>query len=309
MDEDDFYALRTAYYLGDYAKVDQEYKNLSGLTGMKAKERDSYLCRSLIAQNRFKEAQRLSRGEASPIVATKQLLTFKQATSSAAKEIVMERLKEYLCEASYLENNSFCVIAAQIFVDHGLFREALELVVNRADGRDNLERLLIETQIYLQLDRPDLAQKALQKMQEMEDDDAMTQMATIALFLYHGGAQKVSDARELIEDLMAAGEATILLVDMLCVANMHARHWSEAWKLCKQARDLAKKFKAGNDKFEMSTATLINSITCLLHLNKGQEIIPKLEEQLRRIAPEHRYLKDLDDMSAMFDKSANNFKL
>ncbi len=57
MDEDDFYALRTAYYIGDYDKVEVEYKNLSDLTGMKAKERDSFYCRSLIAQRRFKEVE------------------------------------------------------------------------------------------------------------------------------------------------------------------------------------------------------------------------------------------------------------
>ena len=29
MDDDEFYALRTAFYVGDYNKVEKEYKNLS----------------------------------------------------------------------------------------------------------------------------------------------------------------------------------------------------------------------------------------------------------------------------------------
>eukprot|EP00483_Globobulimina_turgida_P011381 UN11403 len=225
MDEDDFYALRTAYYIGDYEKVEKEYKNLSNLTGMKAKERDSYLCRSLIAQRRFKEASKLAKGEASPLVAVKQLLTYAQANSPDTKDIVIDKLKEYLKEASYLDNNTFCVITSQIFIEHCMYREALELVINLQNNDGNLEKLLQETQIYLKIGRPDLAQKCVAKMQELEDDDAITQIANISLCLFHGGYQKVNDANELIEDLINANNPTIQLINMQCVASMHLKNW------------------------------------------------------------------------------------
>merc|ERR1712083_680497 len=201
----------------------------------------------------------------------------------------------------YLENSTFCVISSQVFIDNSMFREALELVVG-SDEEDHLEKLLQETQIYLKIARPDLAQKALQKMQELEDDDAMTQIAQIMLCLYHGGHQKVNEAQELIEDLISANNDTIQLVNMQCVAAMHLKSWTEAYKLCKQSRDLAKKLKANNKNFEIPPATLINSITCLQNLNKGQEIIPKLIAELKRIDPQHQYLRDLDEMDALFDK-------
>eukprot|EP00484_Ammonia_sp_Unknown_P022923 CAMPEP_0197035670 /NCGR_PEP_ID=MMETSP1384-20130603/13403_1 /TAXON_ID=29189 /ORGANISM="Ammonia sp." /LENGTH=311 /DNA_ID=CAMNT_0042465761 /DNA_START=46 /DNA_END=981 /DNA_ORIENTATION=- len=311
MEEDDFYALRTAYYIGDFDKVEREYKNLSHSTGMKAKERDSLYCRSLVAQHRFKEATKIARGEASAIVAVKQLIVYKQATSDEAKEMVIDKLKEYLKESSYLENTAFCVVTAEIFIEHAMYREALELVTSshgKSSSDGNLEKLLQETHIYLRIGRPDLAQKALQRMQELEDDDAITQMANISLCLFHGGAQKVQDGVELIEDLMNANAATIQLINMQCVANMHLKNWSEAWKLCKRSRDLAKELQANNKSFELSTATLINSITCLRNLNKGHEIVPKLFEQLKRINPNHPFLLENDRMSALFDKSAKNFK-
>eukprot|EP01084_Bolivina_argentea_P172543 298901_1 len=311
MDEDDFYALRTAYYIGDYGKVEREYKNLNNLTGMKAKERDSYLCRSLIAQRRFKEASKLAKGESSPIAGVKQLLLYKQATSSDTKEIIIDKLREYIKEGSYLENNTFCIIASEIFIENLMYREALELVINinNRNSDENLEKLLQETQIYLKIGRPDLAQKSVQKMQELEDDDAITQIANISLCLFHGGYQKVNDANELIEDLISANNPTIQLINMQCVANMHLKNWTEAWKLCKQSRDLAKQLQTNNKHFEISTATLINSITCLQNLNKGQEVIPKLLDQLHKINPNHKYLKNKQNMEALFDKSAKNFKL
>ena len=251
----------------------------------------------------------MAKGEASPLVAAKQLLLFKQATSAENKEIVIDNLREYLKEPSYLDNDSFCVISSQVFIDNGMFREALELVVSANDGNWNLEKLLQETQIYLKIARPDLAEKSWKKMQELEDDDALTQIAQVLLCLYKGGHQKVTEAQELIEDLISANNDTIQLVNMQCVAAMHLKSWTEAYKLCKQSRDLAKKLKAGNNNFEIPPATLINSITCLQNLNKGKEIVPKLIQELRRTDPDHQYLRDLEEMDALFDKSAKNFKL
>ncbi len=129
-------------------------------------------------------------------------------------------------------------------------------------------------------------------MQELEDDDAITQIANISLCLFHGGYQKVNDANELIDDLINANNPTIQLINMQSVANMHLKNWTEAWKLCKQSRDLAKQLQSNNKHFQISTATLINSITCLQNLNKGQEVIPKLFDQLNKINPNHKYLDD-----------------
>ena len=214
-----------------------------------------------------------------------------------------------LKEPSYLENATFCVIVSQIFIENAMYREALELVVDSKSNEGNLEKLLQETQIYLKISRHDLAQKSFQKMQDLEDDDTLTQIAQIALNLFHGGAQKVNEANELIDDLMNANNPTIQLLNMQCVANMHLKNWTEAWKLCKQSRDLAKKYQADNKNFNIATATLINSITCLRHLNKGSEILVKLIAELKRIAPDHAYLREQEQMEAMFDKSAKNFKL
>ncbi len=45
-----------------------------------------------------------------------------------------------------------------------MYREALELVINIKNNSDgNLEKLLQETQTYLKIGRPDLAQKSVQK--------------------------------------------------------------------------------------------------------------------------------------------------
>lgn len=302
MDEDLFFNIRKSYYIGDYAGVEKEAKNnLSNLSGTKAKERDAYLCRAYIAQNKFKKAQSVSgKTVATPLLAVKQLSIFKQATSVEEKELVIETLKGYLEEESVVENVTFCVVTAQIFVECAMFKEALQLVVKS----NNLEKLLMQVQIYLKISRPDLAAKSFSRMQELEDDDPLTTLANIGLCLFHGGSNKVRDAVEYIEELCNTNADTVLLKNMQAVCSMHLGNYTEAWKLCKVARDLAKK-----NGTETVSATLINSIVCLQHLNKGQDLLPKLLNQLKASYPNHPFIKQNEEMEKLFDRSAQNFKI
>ena len=128
-------------------------------------------------------------------MAVKELSKYKQAKSLDAKEIVIDKLKEYLSEPSVLENTTFSVVTSSIFLQQKMYREALEIV----SDNNSLEKLLMQTQIYLAINRPELASKSLSKMQDLEDDDALTQIANISLCLYHGGETKVLEGLELID--------------------------------------------------------------------------------------------------------------
>ena len=164
----------------------------------------------------------------------------------------------------------------------------------------------MQCNIYLQIFRPDLAAKTVSKMRELEDDDPLTTLATIALCLYHGGQEKVNECLEMLDDLCqssASGE-TILMKNMQAVANIHLQNYTQAWKLCKQARDIASKANMETDE-----NTLVNSIVCLQHLTKGQKILPKLHSELKRISPEHPFVRQTADMSQMFDRAAANFSI
>ena len=68
------------------------------------------------------------------MVACKQLLTYRQATDELGREQVIDNIKERLKESSYLDNSTFCVIASTIFLEEGMYREALQLVVSTGSG-------------------------------------------------------------------------------------------------------------------------------------------------------------------------------
>lgn len=299
-EEDEFYAIRTAYYLGDFVNVEKEYNNLKDLTGNQAKERDSFLCRAYIAQNKFKNVKQICGDNvAPPLLAVKQLSQYKQSTSIEERELVIDTLQELLEDESIKDNVTFCVVASQIFIEENKFKEALQLV----NQHNSLEKLLMQVVIYLKIYRQDLAYKALERMKEVDDDDPLTTLANIQINLNVGTATKAKESIEMLDDLCVNNDSP-LLRNMMTVAYMTALNFNEAYRTVKKARDLC---KAHN--IEIQPCTYINSIICLQHLNEGTQILDKLYAELTKIAPNHPFLKKKETMEQLFDRSSENFKL
>jgi len=300
--DDEFVALRSAYYVGNYNGVNKEAKNLSGLSKKKGSIRDSYLCRSLIATKKYKQVKKICGDKVLPcLLAVKQLSIYEQSTSVQERELVMETIEGYLDEDTVRDDDVFCIIASQIYIDEGKYKEALKLVVN--DG-NNLEKLLLQIQIYLKIYRPDLALKSLKKMEEIEDDDTLTLLGRIWICMFVGGTVKTNEGIERIEDLISTNNDTIVLINMLITANMHLKKYNDAWKLCKKARDIAR-----NDDLDIPSSTLINSIICLKNLNKAPELLTKLYAELKKSSPDHEFIQKTDEMEKLFDKSAADYKV
>jgi len=301
-EEDEFYAIRTAYYLGDFVNVEKEYNNLKELSGNQAKERDSFLCRACIAQNKFKNVKQICGDNVSPpLLAVKQLSQYKQATSIEEKELVIETLQGLLEDETIKDNVTFCVITSQIFVEQNKYKEALQLV----NQHNSLEKLLMQVIIYLKIYRQDLASKALERMKEIDDDDPLTTLANIQINL-NGTMTTTAKAKESIEmlDDLCANNDSPFLRNMMTAAYMTALNFNDAYRTVKKARDLCK-----THNIEIQPSTYINSIICLQHLNEGTQILDKLYAELARVAPNHPFLKKKENMEQLFDRSMENFKL
>ena len=125
-------------------------KQTGSLSGAAGYERDSYLCRAYIAQRKFKEAQRIydSSKTATPLLAVKQLALYSQACisdSSEEKELVIDTLKQTIEEEqeAVTDNNTFCIIASQIFIEEKDYRQALQLItINKSKSLEKLNYIL-----------------------------------------------------------------------------------------------------------------------------------------------------------------------
>jgi tetratricopeptide (TPR) repeat protein len=180
------------------------------------------------------------------------------------------------------------------------YKEALKYVHK---GHESLEMLAMQVQIYLRIERADLASKVVKAMQDIDDDDTLTTLAASWLYIAQGG-DKVTEAFFLLQELVEKfGPSTSVLTSM-GVCQLLLKKFTEAFAHLKQARDLAVQ-----NKEKVSADTLVNSIVCLQHLRKPPEVIARITNELKQSSPNHAWLKKSTDMEAAFEKYAQTYKL
>ncbi|ETO29412.1 epsilon subunit of coatomer protein complex-like protein [Reticulomyxa filosa] len=161
----------------------------------------------------------------------------------------------------------------------------------------------MQVQVYLRISRADLASKTLSRMQELDDDDALTHLAHVNINLFEGGEQKATEALEILEEMCAAND-TVLLRNLMAVAHMQLHQFTPAFKILHKCRDMAKQ-----SEIETPSCTLINAMTCLQHLNKGSQTLDKLFEELKKNEPDHPFVIRKEAMEQLFDKVAQKIKV
>ena len=156
--------------------------------------------------------------------------------------------------------------------------------------------------IYLRLDRVDLASKCLKAMQDLDDDDTLTQLATVWLSMAIGG-EKISESAFLLQELLEKFGPSVPVLNSLAVCEIHQRNYTSAFQYTKRARDLSKE-----QGVKVSAETLLNSIVCLQHLRRGSDVIEKILGELKATHPNHPALKKQEEMEKVFEKQAANFR-
>ena len=149
-----------------------------------ALERDAFLYRAYIAQRKFRvvldEINSASSEELQPL---KKLAEY-FASPSRREAIVAE-----LDKTTNSSNCNFTIVAATIYYHEKNLESALRILRNA----DHLECMALTLQIYLKMDRPDMARKELKSMQEKDDDATLTQLAQAWQNIYIGG-DRLQDA-------------------------------------------------------------------------------------------------------------------
>lgn len=293
--DDSVRTLRNNYYLGHYQKVIDEVKEFSSEGPVEM----SFYYRALLQLKPEEVFKNITDRGPTALQAVKLLGTYRTAEDDQ-KELVFETLNEWLGDEILSKDQVLSVIAAQIFFEEKNYKEALKLVMNAGE---DLEKFALCVQIYLKIDRVDLAAKACAAMADVDDDDALTQLATSWLHIAQGG-NKIREASFLLQELIEKfGKSPTLLVSS-AVAQLHLANYAEANNFLKLAR--ASSLEGGG---KVSADTLVNYIVALQVTKRAPEIIAKITEELQGTYPRHPYLVTQNEMETMFDKHASKYSV
>mmetsp|Transcript_11992 Transcript_11992/g.20422 ORF Transcript_11992/g.20422 Transcript_11992/m.20422 type:complete len:294 (+) Transcript_11992:418-1299(+) len=291
MDLDELYSVRNLYWLGNYEAAIEEADQISPKTDRERIDRDVYVYRSYIAKGEGQKViQKVSdQNAATDILAVKLYASY--VTQPSNREAVLGTFGEWLVDETSKDNQMLQIMAASAFADADDTKEALRAL--RATG--NLEISALRVQIYLGMNRVDLATKELESMQSLDDDSALTQLSLARIHLASGG-EKYQEAAYIYQEQIDKTIASALLLNGLAASYMQMKKFGEAEKYLEEALQ----------KSPQDVDVLINSISCAVNLRKP---IKPFLSALRGAAPSHPLLSQLDACKAEFARVASEHQI
>ncbi|KAK0616065.1 coatomer epsilon subunit-domain-containing protein [Bombardia bombarda] len=191
------------------------------------------------------------------------------------------------------DNAAVQTLGGTVLQAAGKSEEALALL---SQHTGNLEAIALIVQIHLQQNRTDLAVKEVTAARRWAQDSLLVNLAESWVGLRLGG-DKYQQAFYVFEELaQAPATSSVRTLVSQAVAELHLGRTEEAQAALEQAI----KKEPG---FSEAIANLL-----VLNVITGKDTA-ELTSSLETVDPQHPLLADLAEKSALFDKSANRYKL
>ncbi|KAF9327512.1 hypothetical protein BG006_009187 [Podila minutissima] len=308
MDENTLFAVRNLYYSGNYNQVIADTtapRHRAQASAATAHEYDLFFFRALIAlKNYAKVAQEITESHALGLQALKAQAVYLDAVQSAdtaGRDAALAHLREMLQvqnpddqnpEATALEVK---VVVGQVLASEGLVEEALGVLLPHGN---HLESVAVVVQIYLQMNRLDLAKKEVEACKSWAEDAMLAQLMEAWVGLRVGGGDRYQNAYYIYEEIATSSTSpTVKSMVGEAVCNIQMGQYPEAEGILQEALT----------KEPTNTDAIVNQIVLSTLLSKPAEEINALVQQLQSVAPNHAYLQDLDLKSSLFDRAAQRF--
>eukprot|EP00560_Eucampia_antarctica_P003397 CAMPEP_0197831576 /NCGR_PEP_ID=MMETSP1437-20131217/10826_1 /TAXON_ID=49252 ORGANISM="Eucampia antarctica, Strain CCMP1452" /NCGR_SAMPLE_ID=MMETSP1437 /ASSEMBLY_ACC=CAM_ASM_001096 /LENGTH=304 /DNA_ID=CAMNT_0043434545 /DNA_START=42 /DNA_END=956 /DNA_ORIENTATION=+ len=292
---DELYTLRAQFWLGHYSLCLEEVKALIRRPmppHLKA-EREEIAARALLAMGEYDKVIREGDGPTkSPAMQVLALYAKYLSTSDVAtRESIVESLQKMTNNPS--SSPSFQLTASHLFLAADKTREALQCIYLGT----TMEHLSSCVQIYIKIDRLDLAKDCLNLMKQADEDAILTQLSGV----HYNIAQGRSTANDAIHTLMSLTEQygpNTLLLNVSAVAHMVAENY--------EAAEAALQTAITDFQADDNVDTLINLAVCGQHMGKGvdKEIIHKL----RTGHAYHPFVQGLVRVEGALEREAVKYK-
>ncbi|KAI9705144.1 MAG: hypothetical protein M1836_006927 [Candelina mexicana] len=277
--------IQNAFHTGEYQTVlDTSTSSLSTQNALPAR---ILKLRAQIALGNTNEALAEIEGEEDvPDLAA--VKAFAQNTAGNTSE-ALQAVEQLATDSA--ENVTVQVLGGTVLQAEGRSEEALALL---SKHQGSLEAVALIVHIHLVQNRTDLALKEVQAARRWAQDSLLVNLAESWVGLRVGG-EKYQAAFYVFEELAQAPSTTSTksLVGQ-AVAELHLGRLPEAEAALQQAME----------KNPKDAEVIANTI--VLNVISGKDV-GELVESLRSTAPQHAFVTDLEEKSALFDKAASKY--
>ncbi|CAM9999129.1 unnamed protein product [Discosporangium mesarthrocarpum] len=198
---DELFTLRNHFWLGSYQLAIAEGSGLGRLPDNLRIERDEFIYRSYLALAQYSVVLGEIKDNAPPALQAVRLLA-QYLSQPDSREIVVETLKEWLSDASSGNNPTLQLMAATVFMHEGDLKQSVRVLRNGV----TMEQIAMMAQLYLRMDRVDLAVMQLRVMQASDEDATLTQIVLAWVHMAQGG-KKYQEAAYIFDELIDKHQA------------------------------------------------------------------------------------------------------
>lgn len=310
MEHDSLRQLRNSFYLGLYAQAMSDATDILNSPDSSADVQlyaNIYYHRALCFTNPQQVIAKVSNNAHTALQVVKQYATY--LTQPEQSEVIVDQLTEWKANEMTGGDVTLTIILAHLYMQQRKYKEALQLVLNDAE---QLEKLSLCVLIFLLIDRPDLANKQLKTMTDLDDDDVLTQLASAWTLIATPATDsqqpaRVMEAEGVLQGLQETFPTSQTVLSALAVCEMHKKGWTDAFKLLKEARR-----GAGEDG--LMAEVLLDSMAAVQQMGRGgetAEVVTAIRADLdkRQGGAVDEEWKELQrKRQADFDKQAANYR-
>jgi len=291
-ESNELFDLKTAFFLGNFNQAINEAQKLKVSEPDLQCEKDVYMYRSYIAQKKYGVVLDDIKPNASNELKYVRLLA-DYLSNDSKKNVIVTELDSQLGSLN-VTNPLDILLIANIYVNAENYETALKVLYN-VDSTSSLECSALAVEIYLKLDRIDLAKKEVKKMIEIDEDAIITQLAIAWVSMSSG--EKLQDAYFTFQEQADKHSGTTSLLNSQAVCQINQGKYDEAQTLLQEALD----------RDSNNPDAMINMIVLNQHLGKPIEVSNRLISQLKDSHKDHPFVKDLSNKENEFLRISQNY--
>jgi hypothetical protein len=210
--------------------------------------------------------------------------------NDAAQASIIDQLKSLSASSP---GTSVQLTTSQVLLSAGQTKEALQQVFQPS----SMEQIAMVLQIYLKLDRLDLAKQQLSILKQKDEDAVLTQLGNVYVSLATGSSG-AADAVHALNSLTEQYGASPFLLNLMAAGLMMQGDYAAAETTLEEClRDFNE---------VVIPDTLINMVVCNVQQNKSpDQYLGKLKEQF----PLHPFNSGFDRVVSAFDRESIKYKV